>query len=125
MKKIKCLYTTNCFNIWCLISQVTGNLGTFTDFGTVSLVFPKFNFEAFALIGVVLAVAFETMGDITNCGMAQGIETDEHDLADALVAKFAASIVSGAIGGVPLTSYSENVGLIYATKYTNPWAQVV
>lgn len=109
-----------------LLATVTGNLGTFTDFGTVSLVFPKFNFEAFALIGVVaIAVAFETMGDITNCSMAQGIETDEHDLADALVANGAASVVSGAIGGVPLTSYSENVGLIYATKYTNPWAQVV
>ncbi|MBO5438749.1 MAG: hypothetical protein J6A23_13895, partial [Thermoguttaceae bacterium] len=35
-----------------LLATVTGNLGTFTDFGTISLVFPKFNFEAFTLIGV-------------------------------------------------------------------------
>lgn len=109
-----------------VLSIFTGDIGTFEQFGNIAFTFPQFNFAAFSLIGAVaFAVAFETMGDITNCANAQGIEIDDKDLAKALVANGAASAISGGMGGVPLTSYSENVGLIYANKYVNPWAQVV
>lgn len=96
------------------------------DASQLAFVFPTFNLAAFSLIGVVaFAVVFESLGDSKNCANAQGIELEGKDFGNVLLGNGAASTISGCLGGLPLTTYSENVGFIYLTGYKRPTAQIV
>ncbi len=91
----------------------------------ISFTMPAFNLASLTLIGVVaLAIVFESMGDIMNCANAQGIKIDEQDIAKGVVGNGVASVISGSLGGLPLTSYSENVGFILMSGWKNPNAQI-
>ena len=84
------------------------------------------SFEAFTMISVVaIAVVFETLGDAVNCANAQGIELSDDDMAKVITGNGVATFVSGSLGGLPLTTYSENVGFIYMTGWKDPMAQRV
>ena len=108
------------------VSALTGNIVIASAPVALAFTAPAFNFAAFSLIGVVaLAVIFESLGDSTNCANAQGIKLDGKDYSNILIGNGLASTVSGALGGLPLTTYSENVGFIYLTGYKRPNAQLV
>lgn len=107
------------------ISALTGNVAIAAEATALAFTVPAFNVAAFSLIGVIaFAVIFESLGDSTNCANAQGIELDGKDYGNILLGNGLASTVSGALGGLPLTSYSENVGFIYLTGYKRPNAQL-
>lgn len=92
---------------------------------TIAFTSPAINLASFTLIGIVaLAVVFESLGDSKNCANAQGIELDGKDFGNILVGNGIASSISGLLGGLPLTTYSENVGFIYLTGYKRPTAQI-
>ncbi len=108
------------------ISAITGNIATMEQGAALTFTAPAFNMASFSLIGVVaIAVVFESLGDSTNCANAQGIKLDGKDYGNILIGNGLASAVSGTLGGLPLTSYSENVGFIYLTGYKRPNAQLV
>ncbi len=108
-----------------LLSVVTGNLQATAEIQKLTFISPEFNLASFTLIGVVgLAVVFESLGDSQNCANAQGIELDGNDFSNVLIGNGLASTVSGTLGGLPLTTYSENVGFIYLTGYKRPMAQI-
>ncbi len=108
------------------ISALTGNLVAPTEMVTLTMVSPQFNMASFTLIGVVaLAVVFESLGDSRNCANAQGITLEGKDFGNILLGNGAASTASGLMGGLPLTTYSENIGFIYLTNYKRPQAQIV
>lgn len=108
-----------------LLSAITGNIGVIEQTQKLAFLTPQFNFASFTLIGIVaLAVVFESLGDSKNCANAQGIELEGKDFGDILLGNGAASVVSGCLGGLPLTTYSENVGFIYLTGYKRPVAQI-
>lgn len=109
-----------------VLAGLTQNISVATEVTKLAFTTPAFNLASFTLIGVVaLAVVFESLGDSANCANAQGIELDGSDFGGILLGNGTASVVSGALGGLPLTSYSENVGFIYLTNYKRPNAQIV
>ena len=93
---------------------------------TIQFTTPAFNLQSFSLIGVVsLAVIFEALGDTKNTGNAQGIDAfKEVGIGKILFGNGLSSLVSGSMGSLPLTTYSENVGFLYMSKYTKPTAQL-
>lgn len=108
------------------LAALTQQLSVVTEVSKLTFVTPAFNFTSFTLIGVVaIAVVFESLGDSMNCANAQGIELDGKDFGRVLLGNGTASGISGLCGGLPLTSYSENVGFIYLTKYVRPQAQEI
>lgn len=109
-----------------VISAITGNLTITHEVPHITFLRPEFNLASFTLIGVVaLAVAFETLGDTQNCANAQNIQLDGKDFGNVLLGNGTASVVSGCMGGLPMTTYSENVGFIHLTGYKRPMAQIV
>ena len=103
-----------------------GGLSMSSEAISIAFTKPEFNLASLTLIGVVaLAVVFETLGDSKNCANAQGIELEGKDFGNVLLGNGAASTVSGMMGGLPLTTYSENIGFIYLTGYKRPMAQIV
>ena len=76
-------------------------------------------FSAFAIIGMCLmsiVSAIETVGDIS--GIAKGganREATDKELAGGTYADGLGSFISGLFGGLPNTSFSQNVGLISMT----------
>ena len=109
-----------------ILSIIADGVNINTASQSLAFVTPAFNMASFTLIGVVaLAVVFETLGDSQNCANAQGIELNGEDFANVLGGNGLASLVSGSLGGLPLTTYSENVGFIYLTGYKRPMAQIV
>lgn len=108
-----------------LLAAITGNLQAGVEIQRLAFITPQFNLASFSLIGVVaLAVIFESLGDSQNCANAQNIELDGKDFSNVLVGNGLASTFSGCLGGLPLTTYSENVGFIYLTGYKRPMAQI-
>lgn len=108
-----------------ITSIVTGNAIVGAEIQTLAFTKPEINITSITLIGVVaLAAIFENLGDTKNCANAQGIELEGKDFGNALVGNGVASVVSGCMGGLPLTTYSENVGFIYLTGYKRPMAQI-
>lgn len=90
-----------------------------------ALTFPALSWAAFTTISVVaIAVIFETLSNAKMNANAQEIVLDDKDIATIIQADGAASILSGLVGGLPLTSYCENAGFIYSSGWKNPWAQV-
>ena len=93
---------------------------------TIEFTTPAFNLQSFSLIGIIaLAVVFEALGDIKNTGNAQGIDVfKEVGIGKILFGNGLSSLTAGCMGSLPLTTYSENVGFLYMSKYTRPTAQL-
>lgn len=109
-----------------VLSAATGNLAITNEVQKLAFTKPEFNLASFSLIGVIaLAVAFEALGDTQNCANAQNIKLEGKDFGNALLGNGAASTLSGCIGGLPMTTFSENVGFIYLTGYKRPEAQII
>lgn len=106
---------------WWMFGLESSNQATELLFTT-----PQFNLYSFSLIGVVaLAVIFETIADTRNMAIASGVDIDsEVGLHRVVMGNGIATVISGAMGGQPLTTYSENTGFLYLTKWTNPNAQI-
>jgi uracil permease len=92
---------------------------------TLVATMPAFSWAAFTTISVVaIAVIFETLSNTKMTANAQGIELNDKDVATVIQADGVASILSGMVGGLPLTSYCENAGFIYSSGWKNPNAQI-
>ena len=82
---------------------------------------PMFNISAILSIVVVFLVsAAETIGD-TTAVVAGGLDRDitEKEISGSLACDGFLSAVSGLFGCTPITSFSQNVGLIAMTKVVN------
>lgn len=82
---------------------------------------PTFNLGAIlSVILVFLVSATETLGDTTACCvMGVGREPSEKELSGSLSCDGYCSSLSGLFGCMPITSFSQNVGLIAMTKVVN------
>ena len=82
---------------------------------------PLFNVSAIlSLVVVFLVSAAETIGD-TTAVVAGGLDRDitEKEVSGSLACDGFLSAVSGLFGCTPITSFSQNVGLIAMTKVVN------
>lgn len=82
---------------------------------------PKFNFSAIiAVVVIFLVSATETIGD-TSAMVATGLDREitESEISGSLACDGFASSVSALFGCLPITSFSQNVGLIAMTKVVN------
>ena len=82
---------------------------------------PEFNLNAiFAVIIIYLVSAAETIGD-TTAMVSGGLnrQISEREITGSLACDGFASAVSGCFGCPPVTSFSQNVGLINMTKVVN------
>lgn len=83
---------------------------------------PKFSFSAILMIAPIAIVTFvEHLGDITANGAVVGKDFfKDPGLHRTLLGDGIATIVSGALGGPANTTYSENTGVLAATRNYNP-----
>ena len=82
---------------------------------------PKFNIGAIASVCIIYLVsAAETIGD-TSAMVATGLnrEITDKEISGSLAADGYASAISSLFGCPPVTSFSQNVGLIAMTKVVN------
>lgn len=82
---------------------------------------PIFNAGAILTTGVIFLVsATETIGD-TTAMVAMGLDRDPNDreISGSLACDGFCSTVSGLFGCTPITSFSQNVGLVAMTKVVN------
>lgn len=82
---------------------------------------PQFNINAIIAVAVIFLVsATETIGD-TTAMVASGLGRDitEKEISGSLTCDGLASSVSSLFGCMPVTSFSQNVGLIAMTKVVN------
>ena len=82
---------------------------------------PVFNIGAIVSVCIIYLVsAAETIGDTTAL-VAGGLERDiqDHEISGSLACDGFASTISSLIGCPPVTSFSQNVGLINMTKVVN------
>lgn len=82
---------------------------------------PEFNFNAIVSVAIIFMVsAAETIGDtsaMTMSGLKRQIE--EKEISGSLACDGFASSISSLFGCSPITSFSQNVGLIAMTKVVN------
>ena len=82
---------------------------------------PEFNLGAIVSVCIIYLVsAAETIGDTTAL-VAGGLERDiqDHEISGSLACDGFASTISSFFGCPPVTSFSQNVGLINMTKVVN------
>ena len=82
---------------------------------------PVFNIGAIVSVCIIYLVsAAETIGDTTAL-VAGGLERDiqDHEISGSLACDGFASTISSLFGCPPVTSFSQNVGLINMTKVVN------
>lgn len=82
---------------------------------------PVFNIGAIVSVCIIYLVsAAETIGDTTAL-VAGGLDRDiqDHEISDSLACDGFASTISSLFGCPPVTSFSQNVGLINMTKVVN------
>ena len=82
---------------------------------------PEFNISAIiAIVVIFLVSATETIGD-TSAMVISGLDRDitEKEISGSLACDGYMSSVSGLFGCMPITSFSQNVGLIAMTKVVN------
>ncbi|MFA9465733.1 MAG: uracil-xanthine permease family protein [Velocimicrobium sp.] len=99
---------------------------TIMDGGIISLphflpFMPEFNISAIlAVVVIFLVSATETIGD-TSAMVATGLnrEITEKEISGSLACDGFASSISSLFGCMPITSFSQNVGLIAMTKVVN------
>ncbi len=82
---------------------------------------PQFNLSAIiAMVVVFLVSAAETIGDTTAvCAGGLGRDITEREIQGSLACDGFLSAVSGLFGCTPITSFSQNVGLVAMTKVVN------
>lgn len=82
---------------------------------------PKVNISAvIALVVVFLVSAAETIGDTTAvCAGGLGRDITEREIQGSLACDGFFSAISGCFGCTPITSFSQNVGLVAMTKVVN------
>ena len=82
---------------------------------------PEFNLSAIISVALVFLVsATETIGDTTACCvMGVGREPSEKEISGSLACDGYCSSLSGLFSCMPITSFSQNVGLIAMTKVVN------
>lgn len=85
---------------------------------------PEFNFGAIISVVVIFLVsATETIGDssaLASSGLNRDVTTKE--LSGSIAADGFISALSGVFGCMPITSFSQNVGLVSMTKVVNRFA---
>ncbi|MDO5562026.1 MAG: nucleobase:cation symporter-2 family protein [Synergistaceae bacterium] len=82
---------------------------------------PVFNINAIISVAIIFLVsATETIGD-TTAMVAMGLEREitDKEISGSLACDGFASSISGLFGCTPVTSFSQNVGLIAMTKVVN------
>lgn len=82
---------------------------------------PEFNISAIIAVAVIFLVsATETIGD-TSAMVATGLDREitEKEICGSLACDGFASSISSLFGCLPITSFSQNVGLIAMTKVVN------
>lgn len=102
------------------------DLSGILDGGFVSLphflpYMPEFNISAIlAVVVIFLVSATETIGD-TSAMVVTGLDRDitEKEISGSLACDGFASSISSLFGCLPITSFSQNVGLIAMTKVVN------
>lgn len=82
---------------------------------------PEFNLNAIiSVVMIFLVSAAETIGDTSAMAMAGlGREVEEREIRGSLACDGFASSISSLFGCPPVTSFSQNVGLIAMTKVVN------
>lgn len=82
---------------------------------------PEFNMNAIiSTVLIFLVSATETIGDTSALAMSGlGREATEKEIAGSLACDGFVSTVSGLFGCMPITSFSQNVGLVAITKVVN------
>ena len=82
---------------------------------------PQFNLSAIiSMVVVFLVSAAETIGDTTAvCAGGLGRDITEREIQGSLACDGFLSAVSGLFGCAPITSFSQNVGLVAMTKVVN------
>ena len=82
---------------------------------------PEFNLSAIISVAIIFMVsAAETIGDSTALvSGGLGREITEKEISGALACDGFASSISGLFGCPPVTSFSQNVGLVNMTKVVN------
>lgn len=82
---------------------------------------PEFNLGAIVAVSIIFLVsAAETIGDstaVTSSGLNR--EITEKEITGAIACDGFSSVISGAFGCPPITSFSQNVGLVNMTKIVN------
>lgn len=105
------------------------DFSAFTDVGVIS--FPKFlpyqpEFKWSAIVAVTvifLVSATETIGDTTALTQsALGRDPTDKEISGSLACDGLVSSVSAVFGCLPITSFSQNVGLVSMTKVVNRFA---
>lgn len=88
---------------------------------------PKFDLRAIAIVAPIAVVTFvEHIGDITANSAVVGKDfVKDPGLHRTLIGDGLATMVAGAFGGPPNTTYSENTGVLAATGNYNPVALVI
>ena len=83
---------------------------------------PKFDWEAIVMVAPLAIVTFvEHIGDVTANGAVTGQDyVKDPGLHRTLLGDGLATMLAGAIGGPANTTYSENTGVLAATKNYNP-----
>lgn len=87
-------------------------------------IMPEFHVGAIVSVAIIFLVsAAETIGD-TSALCATGLEreVDEKEISGSLACDGFASTLSGLFGCPPVTSFSQNIGLITMTKVVNRFA---
>ncbi len=99
--------------------------GIFAD-GFIALptplpVMPEFHVGAIVSVAIIYLVsAAETIGDTSAvCATGLGREVSEKEISGSLACDGFASTLSGLFGCPPVTSFSQNVGLVSMTKVVN------
>ena len=82
---------------------------------------PEFNLSAIISVALVFLVsATETIGDTTACCvMGVGRDPSEKEISGSLACDGYCSSLAGLFSCMPITSFSQNVGLIAMTKVVN------
>lgn len=82
---------------------------------------PVFNLDAIVAVTLIFLVsATETIGDTTAlAATALGREPTDKEIAGSLAVDGFVSTLSGCFGCMPITSFSQNVGLVAMTKVVN------
>jgi uracil permease len=88
---------------------------------------PKFSWQAILIVAPISIVTFvEHIGDITANGAVVGKDfVKDPGLHRTLIGDGLATMLAGAIGGPSNTTYSENTGVLAATRNYNPLALVI
>lgn len=116
---ILCVILTGCgINVGLDYSAITSA----SFFMLPEFMFPKFSLSAILIVAPIAIVTFvEHIGDITANGAVVGKDFfKDPGLHRTLLGDGLASILAGFLGGPANTTYSENTGVLAATKNYNP-----